>query len=79
MSDSEIVKGADSDNAQDGITSFDIEFSEDLSEFIADTQIVSAKVETKNGQFVKQKLCFEYDQVDQEILVERMNYAQEEE
>ncbi len=79
MSDSEIIKGEYSEVAKIGLTSFDIDLDQELIDFIHNNEIVSVKVETRNGQFRKKRLSFEFDNVNQDGLQTMAVFQEEEE
>ena len=78
-SDSDIVKGDYSEALNIGVTNFDVDLDDDLIEFIGKEKIVSAKLETRNGQLIKSKLEFNYWEVDQELFDRILNMTDEEE
>lgn len=73
-SDSEIVKGDYSDAANVGVTSFDVDLTDELIQFVATNELTGVKIETKSGQFIKKKLSFEYGEVDAEEFKTRIDY-----
>lgn len=78
-SDGDIVKGDYSERLQIGVTNFDIDLEDDFIDFVANQNIVSAQIQTRNGQLRKQTVEIDYPTVNQELLDKILNLQEEEE
>jgi hypothetical protein len=78
-SDGDIVKGDYSERLQIGVTNFDIDLDDDLVAFVAKEKIISAQIQTRNGQLRKTKVEIDYPTVNQELFDKILNLQEEEE
>ncbi|MDG1916041.1 MAG: hypothetical protein P8I55_15815 [Crocinitomix sp.] len=77
-SDGDIVKGDYSERLQIGVTNFDIDLDDELVDFVANQNITSAQIQTRNGQLRKSVIEITYPTVNQEIFNKILNAVEEE-
>lgn len=72
-SESDIIEGSYSDISKIGITQFDLDFPTELAGFIRKNGLDKITLKTKNGQFFKRKVAFEYDQVNESAFLKALS------
>ncbi|MFT5823757.1 MAG: hypothetical protein ACI8ZM_005020 [Crocinitomix sp.] len=72
-SESSTVEGDYSEISGIGLTKFDIELDADIIDFIETQPINRATLSTKNGDFPKTNLEFNYDSINLDLLKEILN------